>query len=114
MVIITIVRGGIFASDINDSVCCLEHFSVPCSKKGAGCICGKKTEHIHGEGFVGVEMAIMGSYQRPIGGLHLQPFRSRRRRSHANERAQSARFHILGMGGAYDVLDIVRTWVSEL
>lgn len=49
--------GIIGSAYIDDGVACLEDLGVAGADEGRVCVGGEQTEHGHGEGFVGVEVA---------------------------------------------------------
>ena len=55
--VVPVLAGVVEAADVDDGVAGCKKGRVPGTKEGGGAIGGQETEHVHCEGFVGVEVA---------------------------------------------------------
>ena len=88
MVVISIVWGRIFAANIDDGVSGFELLGIACSKEGTRIVGWEKAKHVDCKSFVGVEVAVVSGYQRPIG-VHSHSLRKGSSR-HTGEGAKHA------------------------
>ena len=66
MMVIAVGRRIVFTAHVNDCVTCREDGRITSSNEGGGVVGWEEAKKVDGEGFGGMEVTIVGTYQKSI------------------------------------------------
>lgn len=71
VVVVAVALGVVLAADVDDGVARLEDLGVARAHQAAVAVRGQHSQHVHGEGLVGVEVAVVRADEH-VGGVGLE------------------------------------------